>query len=85
MTKKIEVYSMKTCPHCIRAKALLQSRGVEFDEIVIGMDDADAWDMLYKKSGGMKTVPQIYSDGKIVGGFPELSELDKADGLASLK
>jgi glutaredoxin 3 len=85
MAKKIEMYSMKTCPHCVRAKGLLQTRGIAFDEILIGMNDADAWDSLYKKSGGMKTVPQIYCDGKIIGGYPELSELDKADGLASLK
>ncbi|MDD5758105.1 MAG: glutaredoxin domain-containing protein [Desulfobulbaceae bacterium] len=85
MAKKIEVYSMKTCPHCIQAKGLLQSRGVAFEEILIGMNDNAAWDMLYKKSGGMKTVPQIYCDGKILGGFPELSALDKTDGLASLK
>lgn len=85
MAKKIEVYSMKTCPHCIRAKKLLKSRSVAFEEILIGMDDNAAWDMLYKKSGGMKTVPQIYSDGEIIGGYPELSALDKADRLESLK
>lgn len=85
MTKKIEVYSMKTCPHCVRAKGLLQARGVAFEEILVGMDDNATWEMLYKKSGGMKTVPQIYGDGKIIGGYPELSDLDKADGLASLK
>lgn len=85
MSKKIEVYSMKTCPHCVRAKGLLQSRGVAFEEIEVGMDDIPAWTMLYEKSGGMRTVPQIYCDGQIIGGFPELADLDKADGLASLK
>jgi len=85
MAKKIEMYSMETCPHCVRAKELLKARGVAFEEILIGMDDNPAWEMLYKKSGGMKTVPQIYCNGVIVGGYPELSALDKADRLESLK
>ena len=63
MAKRIEVYSMKTCPHCVRAKGLLQSRGVVFEEIEVGMDDVPVWTMLYEKSGGMRTVPQIYCDG----------------------
>jgi len=85
MAKKIEVYSMKICPHCVRAKGLLKARGITFEEILIGMDDDAAWNMLYKKSGGMKTVPQIYCDSKIIGGYPELSDLDKEDHLESLK
>lgn len=85
MAKKIEVYSMKICPHCVRAKELLKSRGVAFEEVLVGMDDNAAWEMLYKKSGGMKTVPQIYCDGAIIGGYPELSRLDTADRLESLK
>lgn len=85
MAKKIVMYSMTTCPHCVRAKELLKARGVDCEEILIGMDDDAAWAMLYKKSGGMKTVPQIYCDEKIIGGYPELAALDKADRLESLR
>ena len=85
MAKNIEVYSMKICPHCVRAKELLKARAVAFEEILIGMDDNSAWDMLHTKSGGMKTVPQIYCDGVIIGGYPELVALDKVDRLESLK
>jgi glutaredoxin 3 len=83
-TKKITVYTTQYCPFCVRAKNLLQQRGVAYEEIMIGEDDDQAWDDLYQRSR-MQTVPQIYVDGKIVGGFTELAALDKQDQLASLK
>jgi glutaredoxin-related protein len=44
----------------------------------------DAWDQLVKTSG-MKTVPQIYVDGQLIGGYTQLAEVDTRDQLASLK
>ena len=76
---------MQTCPYCVRAKELLKSRGIEFKEILVGMDDDAAWEELAKKSNGMQTVPQIYRDGKILGGYSDLADLDAKDGLNSLK
>ncbi|OGC93495.1 glutaredoxin 3 [Candidatus Adlerbacteria bacterium RIFOXYB1_FULL_48_10] len=85
MAKSIEVYTMKTCPYCIRAKELLKSRGIEFREILVPMDDDKMWDALAQKSNGMQTVPQIYCDGQIVGGYSDLADLDQKDKLQSLK
>ena len=80
---KIDVYTTKTCPYCLRAKDLLKRRGIPFEEHMIEMDDDAQWDALEKKSG-MQTVPQIFKDGKIIGGYSDLADLDAQDGLKSL-
>jgi glutaredoxin 3 len=84
--KKVTIYTPSdfACPYCKQAKALLTQRGIEFDEIKLSSADDAAWDELQKKSG-LQTVPQIFSDGKLIGGYSDLSSLDKKDQLASLK
>ena len=81
---KVTVYTSESCPYCVRAKALLKERGVAFSEVKIGYDDDAQWDALFKRSK-MKTVPQIFNEDRLVGGFSELSDLDKKDKLSSLK
>ena len=81
---KITIYSMKVCPYCSKAKAILKQRGLSYEEIMID-DWSDAeWDAQEKRSG-MKTVPQIYVDGQLIGGYTQLAEVDSKDQLASLK
>ena len=82
--KKVTVYSAPSCPYCVRAKDLLQRRQIPFTETVIGWDDEAAWESLRVKSGGMKTVPQIYIDDKLVGGYTELAAADASGALAKL-
>jgi glutaredoxin 3 len=82
--KKVTVYSMQNCPYCVKAKGLLTQRGISFETIMIDDWSEEAWDDLVKKSG-MKTVPQIYVDGALIGGFTQLAEVDAKDQLASLK
>ncbi len=82
--KKVTVYTTTYCPYCVRAKALLQSRGIPYEEVQLSEDDDQAWDELYSRSK-MQTVPQIFADGKILGGYTELAALDQKDQLASLK
>jgi glutaredoxin 3 len=81
---KITVYTTTYCPYCVRAKGLLQQRGIAFEEIQLSEDDDQAWDELAKRSN-MQTVPQIFADGKIIGGYTELAALDQEDQLQSLK
>jgi glutaredoxin 3 len=83
MSKKVVVYTMTYCPYCVSAKKLLNERGIAFEEILLQEDDDAAWDALYKKSP-MKTVPQIFVDGRLIGGYQDLAALDAKDGLASL-
>ena len=82
--KKVIVYSMLNCPYCVKAKALLTSRGVPFEVVMIDDWADEAWDQFVQKSG-MKTVPQIYVDEKLIGGYSQLAEVDQADQLESLK
>jgi len=78
------VYTMKTCPYCERAKALLKQRGVPYKEILVPMEDDATWEMLEKKTG-MKTMPQILNGETLIGGFSDLAALDQKDLLKSLQ
>ena len=82
--KKVTVYTSPSCPYCVRAKELLKRRNIPFEEVLVSWDDEAAWEAMKKRSGGMKTVPQIYVDEKLVGGFTELSALDQAGELTKL-
>ena len=76
---KIEIYTKATCSYCHRAKALLNSKGVSFDEIAID-GDADKREKMIARSG-RSTVPQIFIDGQHVGGCDDLHALDARGGL----
>lgn len=80
---KIEVYTTGYCPYCARAKSLLTRKGVAFEEIDVGGD----WDLrqrMTERAGGRYTVPEIFINGKIIGGCDELYELERAGKLDSL-
>ena len=79
----IEVYSTLMCPYCIAAKNLLKAKGAEFKEIDL-TDKPEERAALVKKSNGLRTVPQIFINGKHIGGFDRLSELDQAGELDKL-
>lgn len=80
----VTVYTMNYCPYCERAKALLKQKGIAFKEILLRDDDEEAWNVLEKRSG-MKTMPQIFKQEKLIGGYRELAALDAQDGLKSLQ
>jgi glutaredoxin 3 len=82
-TPDIVVYSTGWCPYCVRARALLERRGLPFREIKVDEDPAERETML-ARSGGRRTVPQIFIGERHVGGFDELYALDKSGELDSL-
>ncbi len=80
---KITMYSTGVCPYCQMAERLLKSKGVtEIDKVRIDLDPVKRDEMMEKT--GRRTVPQIYIGDKHVGGFDDLSALDKAGGLTPL-
>lgn len=83
MTARVVMYATATCPYCIRAEQLLRERGVEAIE-KIRVDENPALRQEMTERSGRRTVPQIYIDGKHVGGFDDLSALDRAGGLLPL-
>ncbi|MGH6632620.1 glutaredoxin 3 [Sphingopyxis sp.] len=80
---KIEVFTKFFCPYCSRAKSLLERKGVEYQEIDLTMDRA-GFDAMVDRAGGARTVPQIFIDGKHVGGSDDLAALDARGGLDPL-
>jgi len=80
---RILVYSTPFCGYCAAAKRLLIAKGAEYTEIDVMMDPERRQEML-AKSGGLRTVPQIFIDGRHIGGFDELNALDRAGGLDPL-
>jgi glutaredoxin 3 len=77
---QVKIYTTSYCPYCVRAKALLKRKGVEFEEIDV-TDDRDERARMVELAGGRRTVPQIFVDGAPLGGYDELARLDKAGKL----
>jgi glutaredoxin 3 len=70
----VKVYTTSYCPYCVRAKQLLTRKGVPFEEIDVGNDDALRERIVHQS--GRRTVPQIFIDDRAIGGFDELRDLD---------
>lgn len=81
---KVEIYTWRFCPFCIRAKQLLDRKGVTYTEYVIDGDE-DARDaMVARGSDGKRSVPQIFIDGAHVGGCDDLYALERQGRLDPL-
>src|SRR5215467_16220343 len=80
---KVEIYTTQFCPFCVRAKSLLKHKGVAFEEIDVG-DDPELREKMIERAGGRRTVPEIFINGRIIGGYDELKALDDAGGLDPL-
>jgi glutaredoxin 3 len=79
----ITVYTTNFCGYCTRAKALLQKKGAAFTEINVFDNDAER-EMLAAKTGGRRTLPQIFIGQTYVGGCDDLYALDAKGGLDPL-
>lgn len=79
---KIEIYSTAMCPYCVRAKMLLQNKGVTWEEIRIDLDQSRMMEMLERSQ--RRTVPQIFIDDHHVGGFDDMAALDARGELDPL-
>ncbi len=78
---EIIVYTKPHCGFCVRAKQLLESKGLPYTEIVIS--DAETAEKLIGKTG-CKTVPQIFINGEFIGGYTDLKKLDELGELDAL-
>jgi glutaredoxin 3 len=79
---RIVIYTANYCPYCSGAKALLRSRGIEFEEIDVTNDPARRIEM--ERLSRRRTVPQIFVDGYPIGGFDDVRRLDAAGKLEPL-
>ena len=76
---RIQLYTTRWCGYCIRAKALLDDKGLAYEEITL--DDDPAFRRTLQEATGGWTVPQILIDGTPIGGYTELWRLEKSGQL----
>ena len=82
MTARVEIYTTDFCGYCTRAKALLASKGVTFEEYKAGGDAEKKREMI-QRSGGY-TFPQVFINGRSVGGSDDIHDLDRQGRLDAL-
>jgi glutaredoxin 3 len=81
--KPIQVYSTRICPYCLMAKRLLANKGAPYEEVLVDVDGTRRVEMT-ERSGGRRTVPQIFIGDRHVGGYDELAALERAGELDPL-
>ncbi len=82
--KRVLMYSTAVCPYCIRAEQLLKSKGVaDIEKVRVDLEPERREEMM-AKTGGKRTVPQIFIGDTHVGGCDDLYALDRAGGLLPL-
>lgn len=79
---RVKIYTTDNCPYCTRAKGLLKSKGIAFEEISMEgkLEELKA----LKEKTGLRTVPQIFIDDQLIGGFTELAAKDSKGELEGL-
>ncbi len=83
MAAKVEIYTWRTCPFCIRAKALLKQKGINFIEYAIDGDDAARMQMA-QRAQGRRSLPQIFINDQHIGGCDDIHALDAEGKLDPL-
>lgn len=83
MTAKVEIYTWKSCPFCLRAKDLLNKKGVEFIEYSVDGDE-EARAKMAERANGRRSVPQIFINEQHIGGCEDLYELNASGKLDEL-
>jgi len=76
----VEIYSKGWCPYCRMAKRLLEEKGQAFVEFDVELEP-DKYDEMLDRSQGRYTVPEIFIDGDLIGGFDDLRALDASGEL----
>jgi glutaredoxin 3 len=80
---RVEIYTKFMCPYCARAKKLLDDKGAQYEETEISGGGPKREEMI-QRAGGRTTVPQIFIDGRHIGGSDDLAELERSGGLDPL-
>jgi len=80
---RVEIYTWRYCPYCLRAKALLDALGVPYRELPID-GDPEARRRMAERAGGRRTLPQIFVEGRPIGGCAELEALHRSGRLRAL-
>ena len=79
----IVIYGTEFCSYCTAARMLLKNKGLNYEDILVSQNDEKRREM-ERRSGGGRTVPQIFINGELIGGFDELYSLDQSGQLDAL-
>lgn len=79
---KVEIYTTPTCPYCHAAKALLHSKGVDFEEISVV--DYALRAKMSERANGRRTVPQVFIGAQHLGGYDDIAAMDRQGRLDPL-
>jgi glutaredoxin 3 len=80
---EVEIYTTPLCPYCWRAKRLLNKKGIAFVEIDLWQEPQRRPEMI-ERAGGRRTVPQLFVDGRAIGGSDELAALESSGALDAM-
>jgi glutaredoxin 3 len=80
---EVEIYTTPLCPYCWRAKRLLNKKGIAFVEIDLWQDPQRRAEMI-ERAGGRRTVPQLFLDGRAIGGADDLAALESSGALDAM-
>lgn len=83
MTANVTIYSTTVCPYCIRAKQLLERKGIDYKEINLSNEAPDVRIELMQRTNH-RTVPQIFIKDQFIGGFDQLYALEREGKLDEL-
>lgn len=83
MTATVEIYTKFGCPYCVRAKHLLDTKGVAYQEYDVTMGGAKR-DEMVARAPGARTVPQIFINGAAIGGSDDLRALESEGRLDNM-
>ncbi|MBD2313162.1 glutaredoxin 3 [Desertifilum sp. FACHB-1129] len=83
MSANVEIYTWSRCPFCIRAKALLKRKDIDYTEYCIDGDE-DARDAMAQRANGRRSLPQIFINDRHIGGCDDLHTLDAQGRLDPL-
>jgi GrxC family glutaredoxin len=79
----IEIFTTTSCPYCRNAKDFFNDRNIEFKEFIIDLDEK-SHELMKKRAPGAKTVPQIFINGELIGGYDDLMALNDEGELEIL-
>ena len=82
MSAKITMYSTRFCPYCMRARSLLSTKNIAYEEIDVG-SDTSLWQKMQRLSG-RDSVPQIFINDESIGGYDDMALLDRQGKLDSM-
>lgn len=83
MSSTVEIYTWQFCPFCIRAKALLDKKGVEYTEYAIDGDEV-AREQMAERANGKRSLPQIFISDRHIGGCDDIQALERQGELDSI-